>query len=422
MKYCPKCGTANTDAARFCAKCGFGLMGTQQPQQPQQQPQRSNNVGPQPPYNMGVQPPYHAGPQPPYNAQPPYNVGSQPAYTTPNDGKNVFSDIADRINKVAGLETPSEIKFNEVFSNVFKKHTSDEAEALFITGAPETTPDISTIADTWPKPWLFARALIVALLIFIGFYTGLMVYQNLNFFPGLIIFGSFITPIALLIFFWEMDAPRNVSLYRVIIMLFAGGILSLLFTMLINQFLGDYGNNEWFSAILTGLAEESAKVLAIILFIRNVRYKFILNGLLIGAAVGTGFAAFESAGYAFNIALNYGTDAMFSNIFLRAILAPGGHIAWAGLEGAALCMVKGDSEFQFSILTDWRFLRIFLLAIALHSIWDMPLPVFTRIPIYDILLTVISWIIIFSFISTGLRQITQIKRTPAQVNTPFQQQ
>ncbi|MDQ0871631.1 RsiW-degrading membrane proteinase PrsW (M82 family) [Paenibacillus sp. V4I3] len=53
--------------------------------------------------------------------------------------------------------------------------------------------------------------------------------------------------------------------------------------------LGVLGRN----VIFIGLIEEAAKVLAILFCLRNRKYHFILNGLLVGAAVGSGFAAFE---------------------------------------------------------------------------------------------------------------------------------
>ena len=50
--------------------------------------------------------------------------------------------------------------------------------------------------------------------------------------------------------------------------------------------------------------EETAKVLAMVVVARAAKYRYKLNGLLVGAAVGVGFAAFESMGYA----LNFFTD------------------------------------------------------------------------------------------------------------------
>src|SRR5262249_60599294 len=51
--------------------------------------------------------------------------------------------------------------------------------------------------------------------------------------------------------------------------------------------------------------EDLAKLIALVLIVRGRRYKYILNGMLFGAAIGAGFACFETAGYAYRTALAY---------------------------------------------------------------------------------------------------------------------
>jgi RsiW-degrading membrane proteinase PrsW (M82 family) len=72
------------------------------------------------------------------------------------------------------------------------------------------------------------------------------------------------------------------------------------------------------------------------------RYRWILNGLLFGATIGTGFAVFESAGYAFLFGLQSGQSAMLHVITVRGGLSIlGGHGLWTALVGAALWRVRG---------------------------------------------------------------------------------
>ena len=54
--------------------------------------------------------------------------------------------------------------------------------------------------------------------------------------------------------------------------------------------------------MLKGVLEETGKALALLVVVGSLRYRWQLNGLLFGAAVGAGFAGFESAGYAFGAA------------------------------------------------------------------------------------------------------------------------
>src|SRR5665811_1179038 len=77
-----------------------------------------------------------------------------------------------------------------------------------------------------------------------------------------------------------------------------------------------------------GIIEESGKALTLLLVVRKARFRWTLNGLLLGATVGTGFAVFESAGYALN-ALNDGAAAMREVIMERGLLSIlGGHVLW----------------------------------------------------------------------------------------------
>lgn len=145
---------------------------------------------------------------------------------------------------------------------------------------------------------------------------------------------------------------------------FLGGILSLLITTLLLTFLPS-GTGALIPAMMTGLIEELGKFLATAYFIKELKDKrYILNGLLIGGAVGAGFAAFETAGYIMEYGIN--------NAFIRAVLAIGGHVSWAGVTGAAIMIVlkKNNSIFNWNLIWSGESLRFLILVIVLHGIWD----------------------------------------------------
>jgi protease PrsW len=296
--------------------------------------------------------------------------------------------------------------FKELFSQVFDKHTEEEGERLFLVGTNQTTPPIEEVLDSWPRPWLYARIFLFIGFLYVGLFIGFEVFDNAHFFPGLIMVGSFIVPLTILIFFWEMNAPQNISIYKVVKILFIGGIMSLVTAVFFYKNIG--GNT---SVIMVGFVEELAKLLVIIWFIREKRYTFILNGILIGAAVGTGFAAFESAGYALMAVLMNDFDTMYFTIFWRGVLAPGGHIVWAALLGAAINMVRVEGQpLSVSMLKNVRFWGIFMIVVAMHAVWDLPWPIFMGIPIAQLCLTTFSWIIAFIFMDMGLKEITRLKK------------
>ncbi|WP_020617229.1 PrsW family intramembrane metalloprotease [Paenibacillus daejeonensis] len=376
--FCPSCGYKAGEGARFCPGCGNELATAEAAAS-------AETAG------AGQRQEASAGPA--------------EGETRTTSGGGIFQDFADKLHRVAGFEEKVEIKIKDIFTDTFKKHTEEDAERLFIAGTSSTTPTMDQLIDTWPKPWLFMRIFIVGLIGFLGFYFGFLFFENANLLPGLIIVGSFVVPVALLIFFWEINAPQNIPLYRLMYYVFIGGILSLIIALLFFETVG----NLAVAPIVVGIIEEVAKVLAILWCLRKrPKDHYILNGLLVGAAVGTGFAAFESAGYALRMGAA-GSSEMFSTIFLRALLAPGGHIVWAALSGAAICMVKGRGAWDWGMLKDSRFLRIFIIVVVLHATWNSGISG-TLFPVSHLLLTLISWIIAFAMIHVGLQQVSKLKK------------
>jgi RsiW-degrading membrane proteinase PrsW (M82 family) len=311
---------------------------------------------------------------------------------------SLFYEFAHYVDMVPRYERSVEPKFQNIFSRVFRKHSELEAERLFIVGTAITTPKIGEVKETWPKPWLFARIFLIALIAFLGLYLGVGIFKNINFIPGLIIVGAFAVPFTTLIFFWEMNAPQNIPFYRIIYVVFIGGILSMLVALV---FFNILKNN--INPITIGIAEELAKIVTVIYFVRNPKYRYILNGLLLGAAVGAGFAAFETAGYALRALLSGDSHNLYITILWRGILAPGGHVAWAALTGAAFCMVQEDKKFDLNMLFKPKFVRIFILVVLMHALWDTPIP--GMFPFGQILLMVTSWIVVLRLIRIGLKEI-----------------
>ena len=165
-------------------------------------------------------------------------------------------------------------------------------EEQLITGTARHTPALDEIAVGWAKPWLFARLLGWSALLALVLYIAFGQFHNIKLIPGLIFVGSFAVPVSTLIFFLEMNIPRNVSIFKTMQLLFIGGVTSIFVALIFFSrltFLGFLG------ASAAGIIEESAKLLIVIFLMgknKTGQYNWILNGMLFGAAVGTGFAAF----------------------------------------------------------------------------------------------------------------------------------
>jgi protease PrsW len=318
------------------------------------------------------------------------------------DPNSLFYEFATYVDMVPKFERSVEPKVKNIFSRVFHNHSMLEAERLFIVGTAITTPKIEEVPETWPKPWLFARIFLIGLIAFTGMHVGLSFFQNYNFIPGLIIIGAFVVPLTTLTFFWEMNAPQNIAFYQVVYIVLIGGIISMLVALV---FFNILRNN--INPITIGIIEEFAKTAVVIYFVRNRKYKYILNGLLVGGAVGAGFAAFETAGYALRGLLTGSFETLYFTILWRSFLAPGGHVAWAALTGAAFCKVQGENKFDLSLLLKPRFLITFISVVAMHALWDVPIPGMS--PYGQILLMAASWVFVFWVIRRGLKEISEKK-------------
>ena len=321
--------------------------------------------------------------------------------TTTTSG-SAMQKFADKIDVIAGGDGKAELNVKMLFSDVFKHHTSDEAEHIFICGTESTTPVMKDIRTDWPTPWLYSRVALTLFVAFVLLEISWDITGSTNVIPGMMVIGSIIVPFSVMIFFFEANAPQNISIFKTVQVFFIGGCASLLSTFIIYMILpgGTYG---FFGAFMIGIIEEVGKMLIVAWYIGKMRdCQYILNGMLIGSAVGAGFAAFESSGYAFNVLMRYGSiDAMVENINTRAMLAPGGHVAWAAVTGGAIMIALSDKRFSWDFLKDKRFLRLFAIMILLHGTWDTPI---ANYYIWGILI-VIVWVILIVLIKNGLNEV-----------------
>lgn len=337
----------------------------------------------------------------------------------PSESAKTIGNQFRRISTIAGVDSlDKDFNLKAIFSRIGEKRTDEDIENAFTVGTHSTTPALNVIAANWPQPWLFGRISVIALLVFWGLYVGVMQFGNIIVVPGLLFVGAFAVPFACLIFFWEMNAPQNVSLYQTVKLLFTGGILSILISLVF--FSNTVFLSSWLGASSAGIVEESGKLLTVLALMRHKRkYPWILNGLLFGAAVGTGFAAFESAGYAFVALLSDGSvsDAIDS-IILRGILAPFGHVIWTAITAAAVWRLKGFDEFKWELLQNKRFIRLFVVVMVMHMLWNadfsLPLiPAIFGIQLKHLLLGLIGWTIVLSLVQEGLKQIKTAQKEAA---------
>ncbi len=351
--------------------------------------------------------------QNPYGYQSYYGYGPQKKQHTLQDS---MDQITSKINQVAGGDGAVDLHVKDLFVDVPKKHTMEESELIFIRGTAYTTPDIRTVSAEWPKPWLYSRIGLVLLVTYLVLALGITQFENMICIPGAIIVGSFVMPFCVLVLFFEMNVPGNISFFQVLQVFCVGGVMSMIIAIILSEI--TTGDLNFIGAMLVGIVEEIAKAVVVAFFIKRSRNcKYILNGVLIGGAVGAGFAAFESAGYAFIVLLYYGNyDAMFQTIVLRGILAPGGHVVWAAISGAAIMIALGQDEFQWGVLFNTKFLSLMAFSIVMHGVWDWSTGVMAwidAIAIYgvsikNVFLIAAAWVVLLVLIHRGLEQINKL--------------
>ena len=149
----------------------------------------------------------------------------------------MFSKLTNKIDKSTGGDGKVYFKFRDFFTNTFKKHSFEQAEKVFECGTDKSTPDIKDVAIMWPKPWVFSRVFL-ALLVCVFLTYGLCKNFEMSVLePGLMFLGAMIGPIPVLVFIFECNIPRNISLIAVLYIFFVGGILSLLATAVLSIFI-----------------------------------------------------------------------------------------------------------------------------------------------------------------------------------------
>ena len=442
--FCPRCGVENAAENKFCKSCGSTLGaagGAQGAAAAAPAPQAAQWQAPPPPPQPpppGVTAPPAAGlpPAPPpgmvpmmYQAYPggPQQVYYVPAATAhPHVQAGFMEGMRSRIRMLSSTDALEGFSLKEMFKQVTTRHGVDAVEEYIMVGTSRTTPPLDQVETGWPKPWMFFRLLGILVGAFVVLAVLFHFTMNEKTVPAILFLGAFAVPLATLVLIFEMNTPRNVSLVMVGKLFVVGGLTGLC-TAMLAYMVPICGN-------IPGIVEESAKLLAVLLVARSLRYKYQLNGILFGATVGAGFACFETCGYGFDAILETLTQAiqsgnvanglptaqgiaaavetMMANLVLRGVESPLGHVAWTAIAAGAFWRVKGDKPTSPAMLLDTRFLKAFAIPVLMHTIWDLSilipsLPTLFGAIILPIVTGLITWYVLFGLVQQGLQQVKQ---------------
>ena len=323
---------------------------------------------------------------------------------------NTWSKVAGSVSSAAGLEKLEGDEAKGLFGSLFQKRTLEDLEESFAVGTRVTTPSLDQVLPGWPAPWVFMRLLGFSVIATIGFFWAINRFENFLLYPGWLFMGAFAIPFSVMIFFMETNVLKNVSFYRVLKLVFLGGLMSLVFALLLFE---TTAAHRWFGAVAAGPVEELAKLLAVVFVAKKwQQMHWTLNGMLLGAAVGAGFAAFETAGYILSTAISGSSDTEV--MILRAFCSPFTHIIWTAASAGALWRFMGTNPFSFGMLKEWPVLRVLLIVIGLHALWNSPLmfPLmgdFLGHVVKWLILGLVGWILVLLLIQDGLNQVKKAK-------------
>ena len=191
--------------------------------------------------------------------------------------------------------------------------------------------------------------------------------RNSNLVPTIILLGSFLVPVAFVTYAFG-HADQVVTPQRVFTAFVYGGVLGVLGASVLEAaFLRQPSGPAY---VGVGLVEEAVKLAALWMVARRLPRYTMRDGMVLGAAVGFGFAAFESAGYAFNALFTNDGLSLLNLVeteVLRGILTPVGHGLWTAILGGTLFGVaarRGRLRLSGAIV-GW-----YLLVALLHGLWD----------------------------------------------------
>jgi RsiW-degrading membrane proteinase PrsW (M82 family) len=196
-------------------------------------------------------------------------------------------------------------------------------------------------------------------------------------------------PVSFFIYCWDSDYLADMPHWIPWVTFFSGAFLGVTLAFILERI---FVTSESFTdAMLVGLIEESCKALAVVWFIRSRKLRSEIDGVILGAAAGAGFATLETIGYALTAYFGGFSDgggvaALNATLLLRGLLAIFGHVTWTAIVVGAVWRDRGQSSFKLT----FGVVFAFAVAVTLHGLWD-------GIPYLGVLIAAVigSWLMRF---------------------------
>ncbi|GIJ45134.1 hypothetical protein Val02_20200 [Virgisporangium aliadipatigenens] len=222
----------------------------------------------------------------------------------------------------------------------------------------------SPVVPRGRRPW--ARMFVVGLSLWIATVAVTLLTGNPNLIPTVVLLGSFLVPVTFVAWAFERRETGELTAGLVLSTFVTGGVLGVLAASVLESYLLRPSPLLFLGV---GLIEEAVKLAALAVLARHLAVKSVRNGMILGATVGFGFAAFESAGYAFTALFTVDGLSLTQVVqteLLRGLLAPLGHGLWTAIVGGVLFSASTRDHFVVTA----RLVATYLGVSVLHALWD----------------------------------------------------
>ncbi len=210
------------------------------------------------------------------------------------------------------------------------------------------------------------RVLLLGIAFYVASLIALILTGNPNLFPTVVMVGTFMIPVTYVVFFYDRRHWSGLNVPAVAQGFIYGGLLGVLAASILEPIF--IRSLTAVSVFGIGLIEEFVKILGILVIARHHRHDSEMDGLILGAAAGMGFASLESNGYAFSSFLMSG-GSLSATVFvtlLRGILSPIGHGTWTAILASVLFRESRAGRYHIN----WKVIGVYLVVSILHGLWD----------------------------------------------------
>ncbi len=221
----------------------------------------------------------------------------------------------------------------------------------------------------WAPPWWLVFG--VGLLLWVAAVAATYVTGDPILLPTVVLLGSFLVPVTAVVWYLDHDPSLYLSPRRVLSAFLVAGVVGVLGASVLEYYLLSNGPVGTFEV---GFIEELVKAALILVVAIGIRTFHIRDGMVLGAAVGFGFAALESSGYALvslfvvqGHQLFLSLTSLVTTELLRGVLAPFAHGAWSAVIGGAIFAAarrRGHLSMSGSVLIAYVGMSV------LHGLFD----------------------------------------------------